>query len=208
MAEQQGMGLMGTMPEPNVQEQGLGLVGPPKANLLEQAKQQYPYLRDKNISLVETPNKMEDRKLEYWAPGDSGWEWRGRHYMRPLELPSDTHGIQVFHDTRPIDVLADFVSHGAVNTDPTLKKLYTEFENSLDESTMKKRYAYHKDQLGETRPYQEWLPETGTPEMFRGYTFDQFGQGASALYKQNQLDILDKVKTYLGLEDPEGLVRR
>ena len=196
---------------PNNSNDSLGLGQSSKlgnGGLLEQARSLYPYLRGANLSLVETPDRMDDRKLEYWAPGDAGWDWRGKHYDRPPELPSDTHGIQVFHDTRPIDILADYVSHAAVNNDPILRDLYKQFSNSVSEDTMKDRYAYHRDQRGETRPYQEWKDATGLPELFRGYTFDQFGDGASALYTQKQLDILDKVKSHLGIEEPEGLMLR
>ena len=141
------------------------------ADLLEQAKELFPYLQDKEILYLNTPNESDGRMLESYSPGANTLPGEGR----PPEFPPDSFGIQNFSEkTRPIDVLGDYVSHEGVNNDPTLKELYRQFDKVTPVDELKKRYEHHKKN-GEKRPFAQWKAKAGLPELFRGYTFDQWG---------------------------------
>jgi hypothetical protein len=169
----------------------------------EQIVKTYPYLAGKPIDFIYTPVSGETRMLETYPPGEPG----SKESPRPKALPIGRYGIQVFSkDTRPIDVLADYVSHSAVYSDPVLKNLYQQFKSSVPESVMRERYDVHKKQYGETRPYKDWLEIAGMPEYFRGYTFNQW-ENPESLYSPEQLKILDKVKNYLGISQPKENVQ-
>lgn len=166
------------------------------ASLLESARKQYPYIKNANLSAVYSEGQGGSRKLEYWPSGEPGNE----QSPRPSSIPIDKAGVQIFSaDTKPSDIVADYVSHEAVKTDPKLRTLYDEFAASVPESTMKARYAEHRKQFGEKRPYQQWKESTGLPEFFRGYTFDQW-PNASKYYTPEQLKKLDAVKSYLSTD--------
>ena len=64
---------------------------------------------------------------------------------------------------------------------------------------MQERYQYHTQNLGENRPYEQWMQMTGLPEMFRGYTFNQW-QDAAKMYTPEQLQTLNAVRSYLGIK--------
>jgi len=171
-------------------------------DILQQAISQYPYLAGKNISYVRSPDESSDgRLLEMWAPNDAGWDWKGKRYDRPKNLPLDSHGVEIFSDkVRPIDILGDYVSHHAINKDENLKSLYSKFIDATPPEMMRQRYDYHKTKLGEDREYTPWLRETGLPELFRGYTFNQFGDNPERIYNPEQLKVLNQVKSYLGVK--------
>ena len=158
----------------------------------------YPYLKDKPFDFLYTPNPNADVYLETYNPEETGPPTA----PRPKELPLGRYGIQVFKpNTRPIDVLGDYVSHAGVKEDPTLSKLYEEFKSATPDAVMKARYKEHQ-QFGEKRPYSAWLEMTGYPELFRGYTFDQFGPNSERIYSPEQLKVLNKVKQYVGISPP------
>ena len=162
--------------------------------LMEMAKQKYPYLRDKNIGITYTPSPSDARQLEYWPANEPGDD----EYKRPQALPMGTPGMEIFNkNVRPIDILGDYVSHEAINTDPQLKTLYGQFVNAIPAGTMEKRYQWHKEH-GEKRPFEQWKDSAGLPEYFRGYTFDQW-DNASHMYTPEELKILDEIRKYLGI---------
>lgn len=175
---------------------------PSQTYVVQQAMGQFPYLKDKNISsVVSPPDEGEGRGLEYWGPGDKGWDWKGKHYDRPAELPLDSHGVQLFDkNVRPIDILGDYVSHHAVNSDPQLSALYKQFTDSVPDQKMRDRYKWHQENSGEDTPYDQWKKDAGMPELFRGYTFNQWGDKAKNYYTPQQLQILDKVRQHLGIK--------
>ena len=96
-------------------------------------------------------------------------------------------------------MLADYVSHHAVKNDPVLQALYTEFESNVDPAVLKQRYEVHRKKYGEKRPYEQWKERTGLPELFRGYTFNQW-DNAEEMYTPQQLDILNRVRGYVGVK--------
>lgn len=164
-------------------------------DLLSKAQSQYPYMKNANLAATYTEGNKDNRQLEYWPAGESGDD----QYPRPKNIPLESSGVEVFNkDTRPLDVLADYVSHEAVNKDPKLKALYDDFSSSVPDAQMRERYEYHKQNLGEKRPYEEWKTQTGMPEFFRGYTFDQW-KDSEKLYTPQQLEKLKKIKDYLGI---------
>jgi hypothetical protein len=166
-------------------------------DFLSEAQTAYPYLKDKELDIVYTPKPKETRFLEFYPPDEPG----SPEMPRPKSLPMGRVGIEVFRpNVKPIDILGDYVSHYGVQADPELKKYYGQFRESLDPKVMQERYKYHRENFGETRPFEEWSESSGVPEIFRGYTFNQFGDNAAELYTPQQLMILDQVRKYLGIK--------
>lgn len=172
--------------------------GYPMGSVMEQAVNQYPYLKNANLAYTKSaPSQNKQGFLEFWPPGESG----ANENPRPQSLPMERPGVEVISDkTRPIDILGDYVSHYAVTHDPRLKDLYGQFKASVDPAELQKRYDWHRQNGGEQRPMSEWAEQSGYPEEFRGYTFDQWPADAvSKFYRPEQLKILDSVKSYLGI---------
>lgn len=167
------------------------------SDVIEQAKGMYPILNNTNLQFAFTPNQYDTRKLEFWPPGESG----SGSSRRPESIPEDMVGIQVINPSvKPLDILGEYVSHWAVNNDPELSKLYGQFRDSLTMEQMQKRYKEHQRLYGEKRPFEQWLGIAGIPELFRGYTFEQFPQSSyNKLYTEDQLSILDAIRSKLKL---------
>lgn len=158
--------------------------------MFQQAQNKYPYLSNKDISFAYNPQEG-DRKLEFYHPEET---------ERPVYIPAGKPGIEVFNpNVTPEDILGDYVSHYGVSVDPKLKGYYEQFEGLLDPIKMQKRYQYHQENFGENRPYENWKQMTGVPEMFRGYTFNQWPDAAQ-MYTPEQLQILNQVRSYLGIK--------
>ena len=157
------------------------------AKLLEVAQKESPYLAGKDIAYKYSPQQNPEYMLEFYKGGDLP-EWaKGKQTA-----------IEVFNPkTTPLDILGDYASHYGVDTDPQLKALYAQFAGQLDPKAMQERYQYHTQNLGENRPYEQWMQMTGLPEMFRGYTFNQW-QDAAKMYTPEQLQTLNAVRSYLG----------
>ena len=167
-------------------------------DFLSQAQESFPYLKGKDLDVIYTPKPQESRMLEFYPPDEPG----APEAPRPKNLPMGRVGIEVFNPkVRPIDILGDYVSHYGVQADPELKKYYGQFQQALDPKSMQERYRFHQENFGETRPYEQWYESTGLPEIFRGYTFNQFGDNAAEIYTPQQLMILDQVKKYLGITE-------
>ena len=160
--------------------------------MFEKAQKEYPYLSGKDIAFSYTPKK-DDRKLEFYGPEET---------ERPKNIPSGKVGIEVFNPkVSPLDILGDYVSHYAVQNDPRLKELYAQFQSQLNPDEMLKRYQYHQQHLGEQRPYSEWLKLVGSPEVFRGYTFNQWpSEFSQKYYTPEQIKTLNEVRSYLGIK--------
>jgi hypothetical protein len=159
------------------------------AGLFETAQKEYPYLQGKDVAFKYSPQQNPEYMLEFYKGGDLP-EWaKGRQTA-----------IEVFNPkTTPLDILGDYVSHYGVETDPKLQQLYQQFQSQLDPKAMQERYQYHADNFGENRPYEQWYQMTGLPEIFRGYTFNQF-ENAKEMYSPEQLKTLDLVRSYLGIK--------
>jgi len=186
----------------NIDTSMLDIIATDKGNqLFQQAQKEYPYLANKDIAFKYSPNPADERMLEFYHPEET---------ERPQYMPAGKVGIEVFSPkASPLDILADYVSHYAVGTnaqgqpiDPKLQALYQQFQNQLSPATLPDRYYYHVKNLGETRPYEQWLESTGLPELFRGYTFKQFGpeEEAKKMYTPEQLKTLDQVRSYLNVK--------
>jgi len=169
-------------------------------NLFESALSEYPYLADKDIAFQYSPGRGRGF-LEFYQPDEPGSE----EFPRPTSLPMGKPGIEVFDPkTRPIDVLADYVSHYGVQTDPFLGEKYGAFAESLtpeQRQRLLEQYDYYKKnpQYNETRPYAEWEKSVGLPGYFRGYTFNQW-ERPEELYVPKQLELLNEVRKYLGIK--------
>lgn len=162
--------------------------------LLSRAEKEYPYLSRSGLVAVTGKNGGK-RKLEYWPAGEPG----SASTPRPSGIPLGSAGVEVFDGSvSPKDLLADYVSHEAVNSDPELKRMYSDFAASVPDELMRERYEYHRKNFGEQRGYETWKERSGMPEYFRGYTFDQW-PNAKRMYSPEQLQKLDAVRGYLGI---------
>ena len=168
------------------------------AKLLSQTQQQFPYLSDKNLSVIYTPNSSDKRMLEFYPPQEQGTP----DQPRPPQLPLNQPGIQIFNPkTSPMDILADYISHYGVTSDPKLTQFYAQFVSSLNPQVMQQRYLWSVKNEGETRPFDEWLKMSGAPAYFRGYTFNQWpSEFNKTAYTPDQIKLLDTVRQYLGIK--------
>ena len=196
------------MPESSVTTEFIGQpISPSVSNdqvigqmLFEKAKSQYPYLADKDISFDYAPGKGRGF-LEFYSPEETG----SPEYPRPQNIPLGKVGVQVFDPkTRPIDILADYVSHYGVEKDPFLAQKYQQFASSFtpeQQKVLQDQYAYYQQhpEFKESRPYEEWLQASGMPGYFRGYTFNQWENSKDA-YTQSQLQLLDEIRKYLNVK--------
>ena len=171
-------------------------------DVFAQAKTQWPVLNNPNIYYKYTPRSGENVPyLEAYPPGEGG----APDSPRPSQFPMDKYGIEVYKQTtRPIDVLGDVVSHFLRNTDPTVKKYYSDFERSLtpDQTARLHQQYQYETQRGEKRPYDEWYQQSGLPAYFRGYAFQQWPD-AHKYYTQDQIQMFNQMMQYLQ-QTPKG----
>ena len=173
-------------------------------DLFSKAKEMYPMLNKMDIGYKEAFGRGPGY-LEYWPPQEEGDPRR----KRPTEFPIDKAGVEVrSRATRPEDIMADVASHNMVYNDPTIKKIYGDFEKSLTDeqkSRLKEQYVHYvtqeKDPKEKTPTYEEWYQRTGLPGWFRGYTFGQWPEEfTSKVYTDKQKKMLDKALEYLKSE--------
>lgn len=170
------------------------------SKLFERAQQEYPYLAGKDIAYKYSPQQGRGF-LEFYDPQETG----SPEYPRPKELPLGKIGIEVFDPkTRPIDILADYVSHYGVEKDPHLIERYQQFVGSISpeqRQRLREQYQYYQQhpEYKEQRPYEEWERISGLPGYFRGYTFNQW-DNPQEMYTPEQLQILNQVRQYLGIK--------
>ena len=167
--------------------------------LFETAQKEYPYLSGKDIAYKYSPQQGRGF-LEFYDPQETG----SPEYPRPKELPLGKVGIEVFDPkTRPIDILADYVSHYGVEKDPYLAEQYKQFAGSMSpeqRQRLQQQYQYYQQhpEYKEQRPYEEWEKASGMPGYFRGYTFNQW-DNPQEMYTPQQIQMLDQVRKYLGV---------
>lgn len=165
-------------------------------DVVQQANSEYPILKQLGIPYTIDKGPADGSYLEFWPPDEEG----DPTYPRPKTLPVGKPGIQVLrNDTRPIDVLGDVVSHYLVNTDPTIKGYYQQFQQSLtpqQRQNLVGQYKYAEKNEGEKRPFPEWEQTSGLPAYFRGYAFQQW-PNAKAMYTPEQLQMFDTMIKYL-----------
>lgn len=175
-----------------------------QGNLLEQARSQYPVLKNYDYGYVENfrPNAGF---LEHWDPGEAGVAPTSENSLdslRPKGLPLEKPGLEIRNPaTRPIDILGDIVSHHLVNTDPTVKAAYEKLQASLtprQQDILKDQYDYARKNEGETGSFDDWKTRAGLPSFFRGYTFQQWPKEFNdKAYTPEQRADLDKLMGYL-----------
>lgn len=176
---------------------------PPKMNLLDQAKSQYPVLKDLDYGYVEN-FKPNAGFLEHWNPGDEGAEPTSPtslDALRPKEIPLDKHGLEIRDpSTRPIDVLGDIASHHLVNSDPVVKQTYQNLQDSItpaQNARLYDQYGYARMNEGENGSYDDWKQRAGMPGVLRGYTFQQWPKEFNdEFYTPEQMKSLDQLMDY------------
>lgn len=163
-------------------------------NLLEQARAQYPILRNLPYAYVEHINEKDPRALEHWPPGEQG----SQASPRPKEIPLDQYGIEVINRrTRPIDVLGDVVSHHLVQQDPKIKGYYRQFINSMTDSQVNRLQSQWMHETGGQGDFISWAKQSGLPAAFRGHAFQQWDAN-DFTYTPEQLTMFDQMMQYLG----------
>lgn len=173
-------------------------------NLLEQARAQYPVLKDQDYGYVEN-FKPNTGYLEHWDPGDAGVAPNSPtslDALRPASLPMDKHGLEIRDpSTRPIDVLGDIASHHLRFTDPVVKKSYENLQGSMtpdQQNILQDQYQYAQKNEGETGSFDDWKDRAGMPGFFRGYTFQQWPKEFNdKVYTPEQKSNLDNLMKYL-----------
>jgi hypothetical protein len=176
----------------------------PQKNLLQQAQDQFPVLKNYDYGYTENI-KPGTGFLEHWSPGDPGTAPQGPgdlNALRPSSLPIDKHGIEVRDpNTRPIDVLGDIASHHLKDVDPVVHSTYQQLQNSLtphQQGILQDQYQYAQKNEGETGSFDEWKERAGMPGFFRGYAFQQWPQEFNdQAYTPEQKASLDSMMNYL-----------
>jgi hypothetical protein len=170
---------------------------PQRLNLLQQAQQQYPVLQRQNYGYVENFGGGPGF-LEHWAAGEGG----APDQLRPQQLPMGQMGLEIRDPgTRPIDVLGDIVSHNLVNTDPTVKGVYENFQKSMtpqQQRILQEQYQWAQKNEGEKGSFEDWKMRAGLPGFFRGYAFQQWPKEFNdQVYTPEQKQMFDQMMQYL-----------
>lgn len=156
------------------------------ANLYERALQAYPRL-SRGLAYRENFGAPADgRQLELYQQGEDD------------SFDQSRPAIEVFSPkASPDDVAADVVSHHMVDNDPTISQAYSSLLMSMDMPQTHKlhgQYEHARRNFGEDRPYESWARTTGQPAWLRGYPF---GQWPEEMYRPEQRQMLDNMKSYL-----------
>ncbi|HDL64309.1 MAG TPA: hypothetical protein ENH12_02845 [Proteobacteria bacterium] len=168
--------------------------------VVDQAIRKYPILSRYGLKGVVSLG-AQPYKLEFWDLEDPG----SAQEPRPKEIPLGSIGVQIFSEkVRPIDVLADVVSHYLRFHDPKIKAYYQEFVDSLtfaQKERLKVDYQWSRENEGTTEPYETWVKRVRLPAYFRGYTFNQWpGSFTQKVFTPAQIDLFDQVRKYVGVE--------
>ena len=150
-------------------------------NLVNSAKEQYPYLKDVPMSYTQG-----DGYLESYPAGETG----SPQYPRPENLPIDVMGIDIRRqDTTPEMIAGDYVSHHMTDNDPFIKDNYNQFINSLTPQQLEQqqnRYndytrGYYVNEQGnqvelpkEERSFDKWKSVSDDDGIYRGLLFNQW----------------------------------
>ena len=190
--------------------QGIGDLKRQKA--IDMALEKYPILEKNKVEILNNPQieNIGGGLLEFY-PADE---------PRRPEGTEGRDAIAVFSpETTPYDMLLDYVSHGAIKTDPTVKQSYEQLIGSLTPGQLeaqRKRYrdysrGYYVDGLGqkrylanpttnqpkETRSFEQWKNISDDAGIFRG----ALGQWDKRAFTQPQLERLEKLMKYLNLQN-------
>jgi hypothetical protein len=176
----------------------------PQPNLLQQAQEQYPVLKNHDYGYTEN-FRPGGGFLEHWEPGEAGVAPTPQtplDGLRPAALPMDKPGLEIRDpNTRPIDILGDITSHHLINVDPVVKGAYQQLQASMtpqQHAMLQDQYQYAQKNEGENRSYEDWKSASGMPGFLRGYTFQQWPKEFNdRAYTPEQRGNLDKLMSYL-----------
>lgn len=171
------------------------LMAPP--SLLDQARQQYPLLKNYDIGYKNNIGGGQGY-MESWPPGEPG----SPTAPRPSEFPTNQFGVENYRaDSKPSDLAGDVTSHHLINIDPRVKQTYQDFTGSLEpwqHGILKQQYQHARQNEGENRPYETWRDAAGLPSYFRGYAFQQWpAETYNQTYTPQQMQALDAMVQYL-----------
>jgi hypothetical protein len=180
----------------------------PGQQLWQDALSQYPILAKQNIAYSYQPPDIKNPpgKLEFYDPTED---------QRPKDIPKGRQGIAVFNpNTKPSDLLADWVSHYGRKNDPTISRHYSMFVKSMtpkQKQKLQEQYQYaQKDRIdekgnvipGEKRPFKQWAEVSGIPAWYRGHLFNQWPKEfVQNMFEPAQIQMLNKIRPYLNMGD-------
>jgi len=183
------------LPAPKVDTSMLDTVAQDRgARLFDITKEQYPYLKDKDVGYKYSPDPKSPYKLEFYQQDDI-----------PDWAKGKSTAIEVFHpQTTPQDLYGDYISHYAVNTDPKLQQMYQQFQKGITPQG-KKFIAELVDEAkrgGEKNTETpEYMQRVVIPQYLRGYLVNQFEpKDFSQAYSPQQIQLLKQMKQYLGIK--------
>ena len=170
-------------------------------NLVNSAKQQYPYLQNVPMSYTQG-----DGYLEAYPAGEIG----SPQYPRPESLPMNETGIDIRRQDTTTEMIAgDYVSHHMTDNDPFIKDNYNKFINSLTPEQLerqKNRYndytrGYYVDEQGnkaelpiEKRSFEKWKSVSDNDGIYRGLLFNQWSPDS---YTDEQHKLNEQAQKYL-----------
>lgn len=175
--------------------QWLRTVTAPPPDPFAAAARQWPSIAKIPHTYSQVPGRTN---LESWPPGEEGTS----DYPRPKGIPMNQFGVEIFdRNIRPIDILADVVSHGTRFTDPRIKDYYQRFVASMTPQQQRRLYEQYGHYFfgeDERRPFEQWRETSGIPAWFRGYAFQQWPKEfTDQAYTPEQRDMFDEMMRYL-----------
>lgn len=170
-------------------------------NLVNSAKEQYPYLKDVPMSYTQG-----EGYLESYLAGEVG----SSEYPRPDSLPMNVAGIDIRRqDTTPKMIAGDYVSHYMTDNNPFIKNNYNQFISSLTPKQLelqRKRYndysrGYYVNEQGnqvelpkEERSFEKWKSVSDNDGIYRGLLFNQWNPNS---FTPEQHELNKQAQKYL-----------
>ena len=164
-------------------------------NLLSQAQQAYPFLKQHNPLVV--MGKGEGY-AETYPVGETGRPLEGGGFSRPMTLPTNRVGIEVYKPSEftPKDFAAEML-----HIDPYANKAREQLMSSWSPKqlqTLKEHALDYQATLDEGRPEADAI-QNATDAALRGYTVGQWPEhiNKALAYNPEQLKTLDLLKMYM-----------
>lgn len=164
-------------------------------NLLSQATQTYPFVKQHNPMVV--MGKGEGY-AETYPVGETGAPLQGGGFSRPMTLPVDRVGVEVYkpNEFTPKDLAAEML-----HIDPYAAKTRDQLMSSWTPKqlqTLKKHALDWEATLAEGRPEADAI-KNATDSALRGYTVGQWPEEINKAlgYSPDQLKTLDSLKMYM-----------
>lgn len=171
---------------------------PPAGSIASQALETFPVLRELGIQFIDSTKEGQQdfRKIETF-PADE------RDNPRPGR-PT----IEQFDPNLTPQIIAAESLHLLKDSDPTVKRLRSEFVASMTDQQRERlrgQYKHAQKNFGESRPFDKWAEVSGLDQWFGGFIG---GVWSADVYTEEQLDLFQRLDGYLrggpgaGLPEP------